>query len=242
MVPERAGNLAKANAITETYFVQSCLALAKPAGVILSPSLFNPEEFMPLDPTQEPIFPPELLRLKDTPQKQLRFEGERVTWIQASTLQELLDLKAQFPEAKLVVGNTEIGIEMKFKNKLFPMIVCPAWIPELNSVEHGPEGISFGASCPLSLVEKTLVDAVAKLCAYKTEVFKGVLEQLRWFAGKQVKSVASIGGNIITASPISDLNTVFMASGAKLTIVSTVTPCVVVTHVKCYLLGKLVGD
>ena len=32
------------------------------------------------------------------------------------------------------------GIEMKFKNKLFPLIVCPAWIPELNSVEHGEEG------------------------------------------------------------------------------------------------------
>lgn len=30
----------------------------------------------------------------------------------------------------------------------------------------------------------------------------------------------SIGGNIITASPISDLNPVFMASGTKLTIVS----------------------
>ncbi|XP_042789247.1 xanthine dehydrogenase/oxidase-like isoform X2 [Panthera leo] len=191
--------------------------------ITLSPSLFNPEEFMPLDPTQEPIFPPELLRLKDTPQKQLRFEGERVTWIQASTLQELLDLKAQDPEAKLVVGNTEIGIEMKFKNKLFPKMVCPAWIPELNSVEHGPEGISFGASCPLSFVEKTLLDAVANLPAHQTEVFKGVLEQLRWFAGKQVKSVASIGGNIITASPISDLNPVFMASGAKLTIVSTGT-------------------
>lgn len=48
-------------------------------------------------------------RLKDAPRKQLRFEGERVTWIQASTLKELLDLKAQYPEAKLVVGNTEIG-------------------------------------------------------------------------------------------------------------------------------------
>ena len=48
-------------------------------------------------------------RLKDVPRKQLRFEGERVTWIQASTLMELLDLKAQYPEAKLVVGNTEIG-------------------------------------------------------------------------------------------------------------------------------------
>lgn len=185
-----------------------------------SPSLFNPEEFMPLDPTQEPIFPPELLRLKDAPLKQLRFEGERVTWIQASTLKELLDLKAQHPEAKLVVGNTEIGIEMKFKNKLFPVIISPAWIPELNLVERGPEGISFGAACSLDSVEKTLQDAVAELPAHKTEVFRGVLEQMRWFAGKQVKSVASIGGNIINASPISDLNPVFMASGAKLTIVS----------------------
>nr|KAF6329459.1 xanthine dehydrogenase [Pipistrellus kuhlii] len=185
-----------------------------------SPCLFNPEDFMPLDPTQEPIFPPELLRLKDTPQKQVRFEGERVTWIQASTLKELLDLKAQHPEAKLVVGNTEIGIEMKFKNKLFPVIISPAWIPELNFVERGPEGISFGAACSLDSVEKTLKDAVAELPAHKTEVFRGVLEQLRWFAGKQVKSVASIGGNIINASPISDLNPVFMASGAKMTIVS----------------------
>ncbi|XP_011369071.1 xanthine dehydrogenase/oxidase [Pteropus vampyrus] len=197
-----------------------CMNQKKDHTVTLSPSLFNPEEFMPLDPTQEPIFPPELLRLKDAPQRQLRFEGERVTWIQVPTLKELLDLKVQHPEAKLVVGNTEIGIEMKFKNRLFPVIVCPAWIPELNSVERGPEGISFGAACPLNSVEKTLQDAVTELPAHKTEVFRGVLEQLRWFAGKQVKSVASIGGNIITASPISDLNPVFMASGAKLTIVS----------------------
>lgn len=32
-----------------------------------------------------------------------------MTWIQAPTLKELLNLKAQHPEAKLVVGNTEIG-------------------------------------------------------------------------------------------------------------------------------------
>ncbi|ERE67785.1 xanthine dehydrogenase/oxidase-like protein [Cricetulus griseus] len=197
-----------------------CMNQMKDQMVASSPSLFKPEDFKPLDPTQEPIFPPELLRLKDTMQKQLRFEGERVTWIQASTLGELLDIKAQHPDAKLVVGNTEIGIEMKFKNMLFPLMVCPAWIPELNSVTHGPEGISFGAACPLSLVENVLTEAVNNLSEQKTEVFRGVLEQLRWFAGKQVKSVASIGGNIITASPISDLNPVFMASGAKLTLVS----------------------
>lgn len=39
-----------------------------------------------------------------------------------------------------------------------------------------------------------------------------------------VCSHQSIGGNIITASPISDLNPVFMASGAKLTLVSRGEP------------------
>ncbi|XP_004627432.1 xanthine dehydrogenase/oxidase [Octodon degus] len=197
-----------------------CMSQKKGQTITLSPSLFKPEEFTPLDPTQEPIFPPELLRLKDTPRKQLRFQGERVTWIQASTLQGLLDLKAQYPDAKLVVGNTEIGIEMKFKNMVYPMIVCPAWISELTAVQHGPEGITFGAACSLSCMEQVLHEAIAGLPAHMTEVFKGVVEQLRWFAGKQIKSVASIGGNIITASPISDLNPVFMASGAKLTLVS----------------------
>uniref|UniRef100_A0A6I8NZR2 [2Fe-2S]-binding domain-containing protein n=1 Tax=Ornithorhynchus anatinus TaxID=9258 RepID=A0A6I8NZR2_ORNAN len=109
--------------------------------VTLSPSLFNPGEFLPLDPTQEPIFPPELVPVETPSQPpQLRFQGERVTWIQAATLEELLDLKSQHPDAVLVVGNTRVGIEMKFGNKVFPIIICPAWIPELNAVEHGTEG------------------------------------------------------------------------------------------------------
>ena len=42
----------------------------------------------------------------------------------------------------------------------------------------------------------------------------------RWFAGKQIRNVGSIGGNIITGSPISDINPIFMASGCKLTLAS----------------------
>uniref|UniRef100_A0A8C4LJC9 FAD-binding PCMH-type domain-containing protein n=1 Tax=Equus asinus TaxID=9793 RepID=A0A8C4LJC9_EQUAS len=189
-----------------------CMNQKKDQTVTLSPSLFNPEEFMPLDPTQEPIFPPELL-VGDAPGR---------VWHPSSAVVERMPGAALGIKDRPATSGFHFfpGIEMKFKNKLFPLIVCPAWIPELNSVEHGEEGISFGASCPLSCVEKTLLDAVAQLPTHKTEVFRGILEQLRWFSGKQLKSVASVGGNIITASPISDLNPVFMASGAKLTIVS----------------------
>lgn len=42
-------------------------------------------------------------------QKQMCFKGERVMWIQPTTLNELVALKSQYPNAKLVVGNTEVG-------------------------------------------------------------------------------------------------------------------------------------
>ncbi|XP_054835162.1 xanthine dehydrogenase/oxidase isoform X1 [Eublepharis macularius] len=196
-----------------------CCMNAKDNTVDASSALFNAAEFQPLDPTQEPIFPPELLIHKNK-QKQLCFKGERVMWFQPSTLKELLALKAEYPSARLVVGNTEVGIEMRLKNMLYPVIIAPTWIPEMNSIQHTEEGIMFGASCTLSHVEEVLRKAVAHLPPYKTEVFKAVLEQLRWFAGPQIRNVAALGGNIMTASPISDLNPVFMASGSKLTLMS----------------------
>uniref|UniRef100_A0A673NEB9 Xanthine dehydrogenase/oxidase n=1 Tax=Sinocyclocheilus rhinocerous TaxID=307959 RepID=A0A673NEB9_9TELE len=182
--------------------------------------LYDQSEFMPLDPTQEIIFPPELMVLSKQPQRELRFAGERVLWIQPCSLEELLELKATYPNAKLVVGNTEVGIEMKFKNLLYPVILAPAYIPELNIIQNTQDGIQVGASVTLTVLGDVLRAAVKKLPAHQTEVFKAVLEQLRWFAGQQIRNVAAVGGNIMTASPISDLNPVFMAASCKLTVMS----------------------
>uniref|UniRef100_A0A8C0VCU6 Xanthine dehydrogenase n=1 Tax=Cyanistes caeruleus TaxID=156563 RepID=A0A8C0VCU6_CYACU len=147
-------------------------------------SLFNSSEFQPLDPTQEPIFPPELM------QKQMCFKGERVMWIQPTTLSELVALKSQYPNAKLVVGNTEVG-----KRK---MIIAPAWIPEMNAVQHTETGVTIGAACTLKSVEEVMRKAVSDLPPYKTEIFQAVLEQLRWFAGPQIRNVAvsDFGGDL----------------------------------------------
>ncbi|XP_042188827.1 xanthine dehydrogenase/oxidase isoform X2 [Callorhinchus milii] len=183
--------------------------------------LFESLTFKPLVPTQEPDFPPELLLFDELPQKTLLFKGERVTWIQPYSLDKLLSLKARYPEARLVVGNTEVGIEMKFKNQVYPVILAPAHIPELRFSRHTDTGILFGAACTLTYMERVLRRTVAELPAWRTEVFKAVLEQLRWFAGQQIRNVAAVGGNIMTASPISDLNPVFMASCCSVTLAST---------------------
>ncbi|KAF2076171.1 hypothetical protein CYY_002524 [Polysphondylium violaceum] len=172
----------------------------------------------PLDLKSEPIFPPFLMSYKNASQV---FKGERVTWYSPITFNELLTLKKQHNNAKIVVGNTEIGIETKFRNLIYPVIICPTKVPELNQIKKNENGIEIGASVTLSEIKSFLHHLVKdESMEGKTETFKAILSQLKWFAGTQIRNAACLGGNLVTASPISDLNPVLLAAGAILTLVS----------------------
>uniref|UniRef100_A0A8D2KX09 FAD-binding PCMH-type domain-containing protein n=1 Tax=Varanus komodoensis TaxID=61221 RepID=A0A8D2KX09_VARKO len=117
--------------------------------------LFSAEEFQPLDPTQELIFPPELIKIAENQTVQtLTFHGERTTWISPVNLQELLKLKARYPKAPLVVGNTCVGVEMKFKGAFYPLLISPTRILDLHVVEHTKDGcVSQNEHSYLKVVE-----------------------------------------------------------------------------------------
>ena len=47
---------------------------------------------------------------------------------------------------------------------------------------------------------------------------RGLSRCARSFAGAQIRNTASVGGNIVTGSPISDVNPLYMAMGATFTV------------------------
>ncbi len=55
------------------------------------------------------------------------------------------------------------GIEMKFKHMLYPVMIAPTLIPELNAITHTKEGIHFGASVTLTQLDQTLKAAIDTL-------------------------------------------------------------------------------
>lgn len=77
----------------------------------------------------------------------------------------------------------------------------------------------MGASVTLTALHHTFKGLIASRPAHQTSTFAAVVNQLRWFAGMQIRNAASLGGNIVTASPISDLNPIWMAAGAVFTVV-----------------------
>ncbi|XP_048808931.1 aldehyde oxidase isoform X2 [Lagopus muta] len=186
-----------------------------------SARLFSPDEFQPLDPTQEFIFPPELMRMAENqPKRTLVFHGERMMWISPVTLDELQDLKAAHPKAPLVVGNTGVGPDMKFRGVFHPVVIAPARIPDLNVVKCMSDGLTIGAACSLSLMKDVLRNAVLELPEEKTKIFYAVLQQLRTLGGEQIRNVASLGGNIVSRKSTSDLNPILAAGNCMLNLAS----------------------
>ncbi|GLC34818.1 hypothetical protein PLESTB_001167600 [Pleodorina starrii] len=165
----------------------------------------------PARPTCEPIFPPEL---KKRPAFHLAMPGPAVTWHRPASLAQLLDLKSAHPTAKLVVGNTEVGIEMKFKNAAYPVIIAPTHVPEMNQIVVTDSGVEIGAAVTLTRMMKAFKGLIASRPRHQVSAMEAIVNQLRWFAGNQIRNVSALGGNIVTGSPISDLNPLWMAAGA----------------------------
>lgn len=174
--------------------------------------LFDVSEFVPYDRSQDPIFPPALKLSDEWDRQSLVFRNGRTAWHRPTALSELVALKGRHPEAKIVVGNTEIGVEVKFKHLRYPVLICSNRVPELNEVRVSAEGVRVGASVALSRMQASLEQLVEGEAEHKTRLFRAIVKMLHFFAGKQIRNVASVGGNIMTGSPISDLVPIFMAA------------------------------
>ncbi|CRK91710.1 CLUMA_CG005356, isoform A [Clunio marinus] len=190
-------------------------------GVEVENKLYEPNHFASYDPSQEPIFPPELKLSDIYDQQTLKFTNDRnVVWFRPTSLKQLLEFKKAHNDAKIVVGNTEVGIEIKSKNLDYKLFASPLQIDELTRIEVNEKGIKVGSAVTLTELETVLKQEIEIRVEHETRLFKAILEMLHWFGGQQVRNVASVGGNIMTASPISDLNPIFAAAGIELEVES----------------------
>ncbi|KAG4384759.1 hypothetical protein GLYMA_13G340300v4 [Glycine max] len=182
---------------------------------------YEPTSYNEIDGTKyterELIFPPELLLRTPTSLNLTGFGG--LMWYRPLTLQHVLDLKAKYTDAKLLVGNTEVGIEMRLKRMPYRVLISVMHVPELNVLGAKDDGLEIGAAVRLSDLMNFFKKVVTERAAHETLSCKAFIEQLKWFAGTQIRNAASVGGNICTASPISDLNPLWMAARAKFRII-----------------------
>ena len=174
---------------------------------------FTPPGFIALSPDTELIFPP---TLKKHNFKALALGNKRKRWLRPVTIQQLLDIKAALPSAKIIGGSTETQIEIKFKAMNYAVSVYVGDIPELRQYIFNDDYLEIGANITLTDLEDVSIKAIKHYGPKRAQPFAMILKQLRYFAGRQIRNVGTPAGNLATASPISDLNPVFVATRSTL--------------------------
>ena len=120
-----------------------------------------------------------------------------------SSIDECLAVLKSNPDAKLVAGATDVGVESNLQARRWPHVVSLDAIDELRDFVDSPESVKIGAALPLNEIGRRWRDA--------PEAFR---EWLTLFASPLIRNRATLGGNIATASPIGDAPPLLLALDA----------------------------
>lgn len=147
--------------------------------------------------------------LKSIPAGTIEIKKENFLYLIPDNLKDTLALRKKHTRAVIIGGGTDLALKVTQENQSIPEIIDLSRTDELKRISILKEGVSIGGSVTineLSDLSKTILPAINEIC--------------RVFASRQIRHMATIAGNIGTASPIGDLIPVLMAYEAEIILLS----------------------
>ncbi|MFD8950442.1 xanthine dehydrogenase small subunit [Streptomyces xanthophaeus] len=126
-------------------------------------------------------------------------------FLRPGTLADALRLLRERPDAVVVAGSTDWGVEVNIRSRRAPCVVAVDRLPELTQLRVGSDRVEIGAALTLTEIERRLDGSVPLLA-----------ELFPQFASRLIRNSATLGGNLGTGSPIGDSPPVLLALEASL--------------------------
>ncbi len=138
-----------------------------------------------------------------------RLEDGEARFVRPADLADALRVLAEEPEALVVAGSTDWGVDVNIKGFRADTVVAVDRLPELRgwSVDDGE--IRIGAALTLTEIERRLDGRLPLLAALMPQ-----------FASRLIRNGATLGGNLGTGSPIGDAPPVLLALEASVVLAS----------------------
>ncbi|MFE4872011.1 xanthine dehydrogenase small subunit [Streptomyces sp. NPDC056682] len=127
------------------------------------------------------------------------------SFLRPSTLADAVRLLRERPDAVVVAGSTDWGVEVNIRARRANCVVAVDRLPELRELRVESDYIEIGAALTLTEIERNLDGSVPLLA-----------ELFPQFASRLIRNSATFGGNLGTGSPIGDSPPVLLALEASL--------------------------
>jgi len=158
----------------------------------------------------------------------VEYEFGNEKFFRPTSLGRLLNLLQQFPDGQLVAGATELGLNITKRYQKFPTLISVEAVAELKEIKATETEWHIGAAVTLTQIEEEMA-----------EEFPALGDMLRVFGSRLIRNRATMGGNLVTASPIGDSAPVLLALDAKVVIVAQASSLCVSEDQKNKLTGKM---
>jgi len=126
------------------------------------------------------------------------------------TLAEALRIRKEHPEAIVTCGSTDVALRQTKKKELLSCILDISDVDELSYCSEETDHYDIGACLPLEEVRQFMHDR-----------FPAFGKILKVFGSLQIRNLATLGGNVGSASPIGDTLPLLIACGARVRIRSS---------------------
>ncbi|PZV26611.1 MAG: xanthine dehydrogenase small subunit [Snowella sp.] len=135
------------------------------------------------------------------------YQDDNYQFYRPTSLNEVLSLLQDHSDATFIAGGTDLGLELSHHRREFPVLISLEAVHELKIFNITDEWLEIGAGVPLSQIEER-----------SRGIFPSMDEMIHWFAARQIRNRATLGGNIAVGSPIGDLPPVLLSLDAQLKI------------------------
>lgn len=126
-----------------------------------------------------------------------------------ASLAECFEFLAGGPEARIVAGNTDLGVLTNLRLHRYPHLISVENVPELREFRDTGASVEIGAALTLTEIEV--------LWKHPPPAFA---DWLTLFASPLIRNRATLGGNLMAASPIGDSAPFLLALDAEVRLVS----------------------
>ena len=128
------------------------------------------------------------------------------------SIEELLELLKTKPNAKLIAGGTDLLLQMKEGTAQPEIVVSLKNVEELGGFSVSKNGYRLGTGMTLRRITRS---------NELTQNFPGLIYAAGVVASEQIRSLATLGGNICNASPSADMVPPLIALDAVVQLVSS---------------------